>query len=516
MTSMFALKDLPRFNQIILQCHDNPDADTMACVLALGRYFDQRRVPVRMVYGGFNRVTKPNLVAFVEAFSMPLEFVGKDPAVLAELTGFPNTLLVTVDCQHGAGNVTKIPAEHVCVIDHHIQETTGHAYERIEPYLGSCATVVWRMLKEAGFDYGGDREISTALYYGLYTDTNSLAEIFHPVDRDMLEELRFNEGLVRRLKGCNLTREELLVASKALSGATYDSATRNLLFEADPCDPNILGFISDLTLQVDSVDTCVGFCRVNGGIKLSLRSATYDTMANEFAAFLTEGVGSGGGTKEKAGGFIRMTGETEDAGAFLMDRINEYYTTYDRVVALKHRLDLSAMRQYSKKKVVVGYVRLTDIYPEGTDVNVRTLEGDAAFVVSGDTYLMIGVQGETYPIKREKFERTYETLEGVYELNPAFMGEGFYAPTIKDKLYHKAVDLMPYAKPCWSLQEASIWARPVEKSTKVFTQWYAEGYMLGKPGDYIAVRCDDENDVYIIDARIFAITYEPVQAKGGA
>ncbi len=505
---LFALHDLDAYHDIVIQCHDNPDADTIACAFAIGRYFTLCHRRVRLVYGGFNPIRKPNLLAMFDMFSIPLEFVGRDTGHIQKLCpGAENPLLITVDCQHRAGNVTKIQSDAVCVIDHHIQETSGFTFSLIEPYLGSCATVIWRLLTQESFDFTANRDISTALYYGLYTDTNSFSEIFHPLDRDMLEALVFDHRIVKHLKSVNLTRQDLSIASRALSEADYDQERKCLLFEAEPCDPNILGFISDLTLQVENVDTCVGYCQINGGVKLSLRSATYDVMANELAAFITEGSGSGGGNKEKAGGFMRV-GDGVIPQPFIRDRISAYFDGYDKVVAKENTLDLSQMKQYRKKQLVVGVVRLIDLYPEGTDVYVRTLEGDAAFTVTPDSFLMIGIQGETYPIQRAKFERTYETMQGIYELDPSLLTEGYYPPTVKDKLYQRSIDLMPHATRCRSKQRTAIYARPVDKPTKVFTEWYTEGYMLGKPGDYIAVRCDDSKDVYIIDAAIFSLTYE--------
>ncbi len=507
---MFSLKDLSHYKTVVLQCHDNPDADAIACAFALWRYFQKLHVAARIVYAGFRQISKPNLVEFVRGLCIPLEYVGNKPAGIDALAPDDGrALLITVDCQHGAGNVSTIKSDDVAVIDHHIQENEGFAYCAIEPYLGSCSTVVWKMLLEAGYDLPSDKDASTALYYGLFTDTNNFQEISHPRDRDMLESLSFDARFIKKLKSINLTREELLVAGKALGEAAYHSDQKNMLIEAEPCDPNILGFISDLTMQVENVETCVGFCRIGGGVKLSLRSNTYDVMANELAAYLTRGVGSGGGNKEKAGGFLKLPPEISDAKAFLSDRIAGYFSEHDKVVAGEHFLDLRSMRRYRKKPLTVGFVRLEDIYEKGTDVYVRTLEGDAAFTASPDTYLMVGIQGETYPIKRERFEKSYACLEGTFAFDPRFTQEAFYPPTVRDKLYERPVDLLPYIRPCKPLFETSIYARPVERYTKVFTQWYVEGYMLGKPGDYIAVRCDDASDAYIIEKNIFALTYEP-------
>jgi len=37
--------------------------------------------------------------------------------------------------------------------------------------------------------------------------------------------------------------------------------------------------------------------------------------------------------------------------------------------------------------------------------------------------------------------------------------------------------------------------------------------MLGVPGDYLAVRCDDNKDVYIVEKNIFGKTYQVKEEK---
>lgn len=505
---MLSLKSLLTYPSFLIQCHDSPDADAIACAFALSRYFKAQGKPCRLVYGGFSPITKPNLAAMIQALAIPLDFVGQNPQPAQLLIREGPPLLITVDCQHGAGNVTKIACEDVCVIDHHIKETDLARHERIEPYLGSCATVIWRMLREAGFDFGGGGDVETALYYGLFSDTNSLAELYHPIDRDMLESLNYDRALIKRLKGSILTREEILVAGRALSGASFDEELHTALFEAEPCDPNILGYINDLAMQVDQMDTCIGFCRINGGVKLSLRSGTIEIMANELAAYLTRELGSGGGSRDKAGGFFRPAAGEGDIKGYLLERIREYHQSCDKLVAGEDKIDTSAMKQYRKKSLTVGYVVLADLYPEGTEVTVRTLEGDASFSVSADTYLMVGVQGEVYPISREKFNSGYQALEGAFSFLPEVVGDGFYQPTVRDRLYGRSLELPPHTRPCRATGRILIYARRLERSTKVFSRWYPDGYMLGRPGDYLAVRQDDPGDCYIINSHIFALTYE--------
>ena len=54
-------------------------------------------------------------------------------------------------------------------------------------------------------------------------------------------------------------------------------------------------------------------------------------------------------------------------------------------------------------------------------------------------------------------------------------------------------------------------ARELTGRVKVFTAWDREKYTLGRPGDYLAVRCDDRHDIYIVERDIFFKTYEKKQ-----
>ena len=59
-----------------------------------------------------------------------------------------------------------------------------------------------------------------------------------------------------------------------------------------------------------------------------------------------------------------------------------------------------------KRPITVRAIQLN--HPEG--FTVTTIEGNSANGKPGD-YLMIGVNGEKYPIDREVFDKTYEILD---------------------------------------------------------------------------------------------------------
>ena len=49
---------------------------------------------------------------------------------------------------------------------------------------------------------------------------------------------------------------------------------------------------------------------------------------------------------------------------------------------------------------------------------------------------------------------------------------------------------------------------------KVFTSWDEEKYMLGREGDYLAVRCNDMHDIFVVEKDIFHKTYDPAKWVG--
>ena len=83
-----------------------------------------------------------------------------------------------------------------------------------------------------------------------------------------------------------------------------------------------------------------------------------------------------------------------------------------------------------------------------------------------------------------------------------------YVPTIKNRVDGSVQFLTSHADACIPTSNTSIYARPIENMVKVFTAWDKEKYAVGKQGDYLAVRCDDMHDIYIVEKDIFGKTYE--------
>lgn len=509
------LSDLLIYNPILVQCHDNPDADAIASGYALYSYFKEKGKNVRFIYSGKSKISKTNLVMLVDYLDITdtMEYI-PDEETYKRYFGnpFPG-LLVTVDCQYGAGNVTRFPAETVAIIDHHQEEISDVELSEISPKLGSCSTLIWKMLRDEKAEFKNIK-ITTALYFGLYTDTNSLSEIFNPYDKDMRDLIPYEKTVIHLLRNSNYSLEDFEIAGSAMNRCEYNREFKFAHIRAEQCDPNILGVISDLLLQVSEVEICIVYNEWPMGYKFSARSCVKEVHADDMAAFIAEGCGSGGGHIEKAGGFINKTLYEENYkdmkfGEFLDMRMNQYFDSYDVIYAKDYVINYEGMKEYVKKSTPRGYVRAKDVVPVGTPITVRTLEGDAEMTVEEDTVIMIGIKGEVYPTTYDKFVNSYEISDSTY-FDCTLLRRPEYLPTIHNRLDGSVIELAEYAGMCTSGGGTHIYAKPSDKRLKVFTRWNEECYYSGKIGDYIAVRCDDLKDVYIVEKDIFAETYDEI------
>mgnify|MGYP005939374449 CR=1 FL=1 len=205
------LRDFLSYEEIYIQCHDSPDADALASGFGLYTYFRNHGIKTHLIYTGRFRIRKTNLVLMVEKLNIPVEYVEEGTLRLTD------ELLLTVDSQYGAGNITKIPAEHIGIIDHHQMEARNFPDSLILSDFGSCSTVVWKLLCEEQFDPNDYPDLATALYYGLYSDTQQFTEVHNPADKDMHDALKYRNSVFSLLKNSNISSSELEIAAIAKS-----------------------------------------------------------------------------------------------------------------------------------------------------------------------------------------------------------------------------------------------------------------------------------------------------------
>lgn len=457
------LRELLSYNQIVIQCHDNPDADAIASGYGIYIYLKEHGKDVRLIYCGSNAIRKSNLMIMVKELDIPIEHV---IYVEKEKTA---ELLVTVDCQYGEGNVTLYPAENIAVVDHHRVNRKLPKLSEVQSRLGACSSLVWQMLKEEGYEPNKKEALATALYYGLYTDTSYLEEIYHDTDMKLRDEAKCDIGLITKLRNANISIEELETAGAALLRCDYNEQYRFAVVKSGPCDANLLGIIGDLVLEVDAIDVCLVFSVLPNGVKLSVRSCLEEVKANELASKICMDIGSGGGHMVKAGGFLQM------------ELLTRAYENYCRVIDAEPRMvlnetgmaerpSMSAIKSFLEYRMVQYFENrenveavifdldgtLLDTLSDLTDsVNVAleafhlpfcTKEEVRGFVGNGLRNLMIRAvpKGEANPVFEELFmyfKDYYKNhcnvktspYEGIMELMKELKGRGIKIAIVSNK-----------------------------------------------------------------------------------
>lgn len=500
------LSKLESFDQIVIQIHDNPDADAVGSGFALYTYFKEKGKQVRLVYSGRIRIEKSNMRMLIRELAIPVEYIPLKAVRDIE----PIELLLTVDCQYGEGNVTRLEAQHVACIDHHSTGRASDEMAEIRSHLVSCATICYDMLLQAGFDINAHEDVATGLYYGLFMDSNQLAEIRHPLERDMVDFLKVDKILLNRLTHANFTLQELETAGIAMLRYSYDEAKRVSIVRSKPCDPNILGLIGDFIIQVDSIDVCVIFSETPGGYKLSVRSCVPDVTANDMAAYLTEKIGNGGGHLDKAGGYISEAKYGEVYGelsieSYFFGRVDKYYGSYEVIDTRDGVGSLEKFSLYEKKPYSYGFVKTTDIFEAGISCKVRNYEGDVFVDTDENIYLLIGLYGEVSPIEKEKFEQLYQ------ESGKKFEHAFDYVPSIISLRENKMLDIMPYARECISKKGPRIWVKRLISPARVISRSDYEKNIYGRAGDYLCFPENDKQGIYIIKRELFGELYQKAE-----
>lgn len=289
------LKQLLNYNNICIQCHNNPDADAVASAYGLYCYFKAHGITARIIYSGPDQIKKFNLKHLIEQCCIPIVHVEKPE---------PMELLIIVDGQYGAGNVKKFLAPVVAVIDHHIRAMEENKYTLIKSNYQSCSTIVWELLEGEGFCVKDNESLRIALLYGLFTDTSSFYDLYQEKDLEMRLALYDKFPLFERLIKSNMTVAELMIASDAMQEHYFDPQKRFAIVSAIRCDQSILGIIGDFMIQVDAILLNFSYTAVDNGYQISIRSCDDKIKANLLAAFVCDGIGSGGGHPQKAGGRI--------------------------------------------------------------------------------------------------------------------------------------------------------------------------------------------------------------------
>lgn len=289
------LQQFLNYHHICIQCHNNPDADTLASAYGLYCYFTEQHIETDIIYGGSTPIKKGYLKYMLEKCAIPARYADTLPEC---------DLLLVVDGQYGLGNVQKFDAPDIAIIDHHLQLVENNPKYFIDNSYQSCSSIIWSMLTEEHYPVKSNEKLCIALLYGLYTDTSSYSDLYKTNDIKMREALTGDYPVLERLKKSCMSVADLMVAGDALHNFYFDTERHYLLIPAIRCEQAVLGIIGDMAIRVDIARISLTYTSVADGYQISIRSCDRDCPANVIIKDLCKDLGNGGGHVDKAGGII--------------------------------------------------------------------------------------------------------------------------------------------------------------------------------------------------------------------
>jgi nanoRNase/pAp phosphatase (c-di-AMP/oligoRNAs hydrolase) len=286
--------------KILLLTHNNPDPDGLASALAL-KYLlsDFWKFKTTVAYGGM--IGRAENKAMVRNLNMDIKPV-------SEIRLRDYAIIALIDSQPGTGN-NPLPENTVpdIVIDHHFpvdEDVISAHFIDIRPNCGSTSTILTEYLRDSGLTEI-DRDVATALIYGIRSDTRDLGRESGP------EDVAANNFLFRwvdfkllsNIEHPRLSREYLRMFARAIERAVLDgNVVISDLQEISNTDS--LSEVADLLVRLEGVKWAMCYGEFQGEVYFSLRMNSRQGHAGLLAQKIVSGIGSGGGHHMIAGGKI--------------------------------------------------------------------------------------------------------------------------------------------------------------------------------------------------------------------
>lgn len=284
--------------RVLVQMHNSPDPDSIASAFGLKYLLDQKGIDSTICYRG--EIEKYSTNRMVELLNIPLSNIRDIPDMNEA------DLIVLVDSQKGNSNTIDLAGNEIAAIDHHpVFQHIDYLFEDIRPEVGACSSIIADYF--TGIRITIPQNIATALLYGIKTDTLDLSRGVSELDLDMFYTLYklADINLLNQLQLNQLQFSELTAYSNAIRNIKiYDKI--GFAYLGLDCPDSLLGTISDFLMSLREVEFSIVYSKRQTGVKFSLRNETDCYDAGRVVAEALAGLGSGGGHKSMAGGFIPL------------------------------------------------------------------------------------------------------------------------------------------------------------------------------------------------------------------
>ncbi|MDR0965335.1 MAG: DHH family phosphoesterase [Myxococcales bacterium] len=310
---LFAVDKLKHLREVVqgheralIVMHDNPDPDALGSALALRLLFECMGVREAVVaYGGsVGRAENRTLISLLKLSLQPIATVQPETFDLFAL----------VDTQPTAGNHSLPEARFwpQVVIDHHPWREASHrvAHADVDPSCGAASTLLVEALSAAELE--PSRKLATALYYGIKSDTDDLADRASQADLSAYMQLfpLADRALLHRIEHPALPARYFQLVGQAYQRARIhrDLVESNL---GELYSPELTAEIAEQLLMLEGMHWSLTYGTFRRQLFVSVRSQGPRRSAGRTLSDLCNGLeGSSGGHVTMAGARLTLpTGE---------------------------------------------------------------------------------------------------------------------------------------------------------------------------------------------------------------
>ncbi|MBU2547980.1 MAG: DHH family phosphoesterase [Proteobacteria bacterium] len=224
----------------------NADPDAIASAMALKRLLWRRVGTVTIAHS--NVIKRPDNLTMIKQVKLPLTRLG-------DIHVKEYSRLAIVDSQPRHIELCAGWAFHV-VIDHHPLVTKDAPFLDVRPEYGATSSIMTEYLRAARIK--PSRNLATALFYGIKTDTNNF------VRQGQIEDMRafrllfpqVNQNLVRKIENSGITRAALKYFREALDRVKIRKE-QAVVYMGRIDNPDTLVILADFFMAVDDINTSI-------------------------------------------------------------------------------------------------------------------------------------------------------------------------------------------------------------------------------------------------------------------
>lgn len=310
--------------RVLILTHDNPDPDSIASACALGLIFEKRSgLEFRVAYGGI--IGRAENLAFVKVLKLPLTPV-------SQIVFDEYELVCLVDTQQTIGN-HSLPAglKADVVIDHHPlrEEALTAPFADVGRNYGATSTLLVEYLRAARLE--PDRELATALYYGIKADTRNLERQTHDPDIDSYLWLfpKIDRELLGQIEHPELPARYFQLYYEAIKRAkVYSDAVITDLGEV--YSPDMVAEVAERLSFLEGPRWSLAFGSFRSQLYLSLRVSDRRMRAGRLIRDTLVGLGgSAGGHGSMAGARIPLSGTRKARAAIKHEVVSRFQKAFN-------------------------------------------------------------------------------------------------------------------------------------------------------------------------------------------